>query len=210
MTRKFQNRLQSAKTFQPYNSTQNEKPLQASTMPVLINKYNQMIEYFNIIRDHLTQPEIKLNELRQFQRKISQDEDIYFITQDIASKIIYFIIEIAYDEEETEYEEKCEYLAQVLKDTTEIIRSGSYIKREELQRLRRKCQTDNNSPFFSNLSHITTTIVTEAIKLLFATTRTGLHPHWVSSDEEEEENNPESENEVSEEDNEANNLYLLD
>ena len=149
-------------------------------MPVLMNKYNQMIEYFNIIRDHLTQPEIKLNELRQLQRKISQDENIYFITQDIASKIIYFIIEIAYDEEETEYEEKCEYLAQALKDKTEIIRSGSYIKREELQRLRRKCQTDNNSPFFSNLSHITTTIVTEAIKLLFATTRAGLHPHWVS------------------------------
>ena len=180
-------------------------------MPVLINKYNQMIEYFNIIRDHLTQPEIKLNELRQLQRKISQDEDIYFITQDIASKIIYFIIEIAYDEEETEYEEKCEYLAQVLKDTTEIIRSDSYRdKREQLKRLRTQCQTDNDSPYFDNLGHITTCVVTEAIKLLFATTRAGLHPHWVSSDEEEEENNPDSENEVSEEDNEANNLYLLD
>ena len=74
------------------------KSFPTSTMPVLMNKYNQMLEYYNIIRDHLTEPEINLNELRQLQTKISQDEDIYFITQDITSKIIYYIIKTAYDE----------------------------------------------------------------------------------------------------------------
>ena len=174
-----------------------------------MNKYNQMIEYFNIIRDHLNKPTIDLNELGQLQTKVSQDEDIYFITQDIVSKIIYYIIETAYDELQVE---KYEYLENTLQETTNIIRSDSYRdKREQLKRLRTQCQTDNDSPYFDDLGHITTCVVTEAIKLLFATTRAGLHPHWVSSDEEEEEeNNQESEEEVSEEDNEANNLYSLD
>ena len=88
-----------------------------------------------------------------------------------------------------------------LKNVTDTIRSGSYNLQEELKRLRTKCQTDNDSPYFDDLGFITTCMVTEAIKLLYATTRAGLHPHWVSSDEEEE---------VSEEDNEANNLDSLD
>ena len=179
-------------------------------MPVLINKYNQMIEYYNIIRDHLNKPTIDLNEMKQLQTKISQDEDIYFITQDIISKMIYYIIETAYDE--LQYE-KYEYLEQTLESVTDIIRSGSYIKREELKRLRTKCQTDNDSPYFDDLGHITTCVVTEAIKLLFATTRAGLHPHWVSSDEEEEEEETEDQGDEdlhSNEDNEANNFYPLD
>ena len=45
----------------------------------------------------------------------------------------------------------------------------------------------DESPLFNTLMHITTTIVTEVIKLMFHTTRAGLHPHWISSDEEEEE-----------------------
>ena len=167
-----------------------------------------MIEYYNTIRDHLNKPVIDLNELRQLLTKISQDEEIYFIPQDIITKIIYYIIETSYDELQ---EEKHEYLEQTLKNVTDIIRSGSYNQREELRRLRTKCQTDNDSPYFDDLGFITTCVVTEAIKLLYATTRAGLHPHWVSSDEEEEEeNNQESEEEVSEEDNEANNLYSLD
>ena len=179
-------------------------------MPVLINKYNQMMEYYNLIRDHLNKPTIDLNEMKQLQTKISQDEDIYFITQDITSKLIYYIIETAYDE--LQYE-KYEYLEQTLKSVTDIIRSGSYIKREELKRLRTKCQTDNDSPYFNDLGHITTCAVTEAIKLLFATSRAGLHPHWVSSSEEEEddkETDNQQDNIDSEEDNEANNFQLLD
>ena len=52
-----------------------------------------MVEYYNIIRDHLNKPTIDLNELKQLQTKISQDESVYFITQDITSKLIYYIIE---------------------------------------------------------------------------------------------------------------------
>ena len=77
--------------------------------------------------------------------------------------------------------------------------------------LRKQCQTDNGSPYFDDLGHITTCAVTETIKLLFATTMAGLHPHWVSSsEEEEEETNDQQENIDSEEDNEANNFQLLD
>ena len=119
----------------------------------------------------------------------------------------YYIIETAYDE--LQYE-KYEYLEQTLKSVTNIIRSESPIKREELKRLRTKCQTDNDSPYFNDLGHITTCAVTEAIKLLFATTRAELHPHWVSSSEEEEETDTQQDNIDSEEDNEANNFQLLD
>ena len=158
-----------------------------------------MIEYFNILRDHLNKTTIDLNELGQLQTKVSQDEDIYFITQDIVSKIIYYIIETAYDELQVE---KYEYLENILQETTNIIRSDSYRdKREQLKRLRTQCQSDNDSPYFNDLGFITTCVVTEAIKLLYATTRAGLHPHWVSSDEEEEdEHNQEPEEEISEED----------
>ena len=50
-------------------------------MPVLTNKYNQMIEYFNKIKDELIKSEVNIGKLRQLQRQISQDKDIYFITQ---------------------------------------------------------------------------------------------------------------------------------
>ena len=176
-------------------------------MPVLINKYNQMMEHYNLIRDHLNKPTIDLNEMKQLQTKISQDEDIHFITQDITCKLIHYIIEAAYDE--LQYE-KYRYLEQTLQKTTKIIRSESHIKGEELKRLRTKCQTDNDSPYFNDLGHITTSAVTEAIKLLFATTTDGLHPHEVSSSEEEDETNDRQENIDSEEDNKANNLQLLD
>ena len=120
------------------------------------------------------------NELKHLQTRISQDGNIYFITQDITSKLIYYIIETAYDE--LQYE-KFEYLEKTLKNVTDIIQSGSYNQREELRRLRIKCQTDNDSHYFNDLGFITICVVTEAIKLLYATTRAGLHPHWISSDE---------------------------
>ena len=169
-------------------------------MPVLMNKYNEMLENFNIIRDILNKPTIDLNELRQLLTRVSQDENIYFITQDIMTKIIYYIIEMAHDE--LQYE-KYEYLEQTLKRVTDIIKSDSYNKKDELKRLRTRCQTDNESPYFDSLMHITTTVVTEAIKLLYYTTRAELHPHGISSDEE----NAGGEEELdSEEDNELNNF----
>ena len=208
MTRKFFDDSQQRHFILSTSSPVKKIFLQTITMPVLINKYNQLIEHYNIIRDHLNKPTIDLNELKHLQTRISQDENIYFITQDITSKLIYYIIETAYDE--LQYE-KYEYLEKTLKNVTDIIRSGSYNLQEELKRLRTKCQTDNDSPYFDDLGFITTCMVTEAIKLLYATTRAGLHPHWVSSDEEEEdEHNQEPEEEVSEEDNEANNLDSLD
>jgi hypothetical protein len=80
-------------------------------MPVLVNKYNEMVENFNIIRDILNKDEVDLNELRELQRRISLDEYMYFITQDIMTKIIYYIIEMAH--EELQYE-KYNYLEQTL------------------------------------------------------------------------------------------------
>ena len=169
-------------------------------MPVLMDKNNEMLENFNTIRDILNKPTIDLNELRQLLTRVSQNEDIFFITQDIMTKIIYYIIDMAYDE--LQYE-KYQYLEQTLKRVTDIIRSDSNNKKDELKSLRTKCQMDNESPYFDSLMHITTTVVTEAIKLLYYTTRAELHPHGISSDEE-------AENQDSEEDNEVNNFQLLD
>ena len=175
-------------------------------MPVLMDKNNEMVENFNTIRDILNKPTIDLNELRQLLTRVIQDENIFFITQDIMTKIIYYIIDMAYDE--LQYE-KYQYLEQTLKRVTDIIRSDSNNKKDELKRLRTKCQMDNESPYFDSLMHITTTVVTEAIKLLYYTTRAELHPHWISSDEEDA-GGEEAENQDSEEDNEANNFQLLD
>ena len=175
-------------------------------MPVLVDRNNEMLENFNTIRDILNRPTIDLNELRQLLTRVSQDENIFFITQDIMTKIIYYIIEMAYDE--LQYE-KYQYLERTLKRIIDIIKSTSNNKRDELKRLRIKCQTDNDSPYFDSLMHITTTVVTEAIKLLYYTTRAGLHPHWISSDEEDV-GGEEVKNQDSEEDNEANNFQLLD
>ena len=175
-------------------------------MPVLVDKNNEMLQNFNTIRDILNRPTIDLNELRQLLTRVSQDENIFFITQDITTKIIYYIIEMAYDELQFE---KYQYLEQTLKMITDILKSDSNNKRNELKRIRIKCQTDNDSPFFDSLMHITTTTVTEVIKLLYYTTRAELHPHWISSDEEDA-GGEEAENQDSEEDNEANNFQLLD
>ena len=109
-----------------------------------------------------------------FAHKI-QIEIIFFITLDIMTKIIYYIIEMAYDE--LQYE-KYQYLERTLKRIIDIIKSASNNKRDELKRLRIKCQTDNDSPYFDSLMHITTTVVTEAIKLLYYTTRAELSKCW--------------------------------
>ena len=57
-----------------------------------------MIEYFNIIKDQLAQSKVNIGKLRQLQRQISLDEDIDFITQDIVTKVIFYIIEVANDD----------------------------------------------------------------------------------------------------------------
>ena len=46
-----------------------------TTMPVLVNKYNEMLENFNTIRDILNKPTIDLNELRQLLTRVSQDKE---------------------------------------------------------------------------------------------------------------------------------------
>ena len=96
-------------------------------MPVLVDKNNEMLENFNTIRDILNKPTIDLNELRQLLTRVSQDENIFFITQDIMTKIIYYIIEMAYDE--LQYE-KYKYLEQTLKRVTDIIKSDSNNKKD--------------------------------------------------------------------------------
>ena len=120
---KLQTEIQSPKILQLYNFTNSQtKTLPTTTMPVLVDKNNEMLENFNTIRDILNKPTIDLNELRQLLTRVSQDENIFFITQDIMTKIIYYIIEMAYDE--LQYE-KYQYLEQTLKSVTDIIRSGS-------------------------------------------------------------------------------------
>lgn len=90
------------------------------------------------------------------------------------------------DDEHPQYE-KLEYLAQVLEDSTEIIRSSSLNKKAELIKLQ----------------------ITEVIKLLFLTTRAGLQPHWISSNEAEEDTQEEEEESQNREFRE-NDLNLLD
>ena len=137
-------------------------------MPVLSNKLNEMIELYNLIRDILDEPRLDLNKLNDLLRQITLRENINYITKAIVNKIIYYIIEIAHDEEGVLEFEKFSHLANTLEEMTEIIKKENINKKAELLRAWIRCQNDGgiHSPFFNNLKYITKQIIKETKRLL--------------------------------------------
>ena len=187
-------------------------------MPVPVNKYNTMIECYHNVRNLINRPAVDIRGLRNLLTQVQQmeEQNMHPITRDITERIIYYIIEMNYDEEENTCNDKMDMLAETLEKVTNVIRSGSILNKEaKLNEVWiEQGRLSEHEPDFDNLVDITRLITEATINLLFHTTRASLHPHWVSSDEEEEEDeNPEEDHDeirFSGEDNEANNLYWTD
>ena len=191
-----------------------------------MNKYNNMIEMYNNIRNLINRPSVNIQGLRNLLSKIQGEEEqnLHPITKDITERTIYYVIEINYDDDEETCNDKMDMLATNLDKITNVVRSGSILNKEEeiKQVWFKQGELTEHEPAFDNLVDITRLITEATINLLFNMTRASLHPHWISSDEEEEEEeeNPDYDhdeirfedenneaNNLPDEDNEANNLY---
>ena len=199
-------------------------------MPVLVNKYNKMVEMYNNIRNLINRPSVNTEGLRKLLSKIQGEEEqnLHPITKDITERIIYYVIEINSEDEEDTCNDKMDMLASNLDKITNVIRSGSVLNKEaEINNVWiEQGGLSEHEPNFDNLVHITRLTTDATINLLYHTTRESLYPHWISSDEEEEEEeetNPEDdydeiifldenneENNLQDETREENNLYWTD
>ena len=199
-------------------------------MPVSVNKYNKMVEMYNNIRNLINRPSVDTEGLRKLLSKVQGEEEqnLHPITKDITERIIYYVIEINSEDEEETCNDKMDMLASNLDKITNVIRSGSILnKKAEITKIWiEQGKLSEHEPDFNNLVHITELTADATINLLYHTTRASLHPHWISSDEEEEEElgpNPEDdydeiifldenneENNLQDEANEENNLYWTD
>jgi len=217
------------KHFKPFKSTQ-KKITSAPTMPVIMNKYNTMIEMYTNIRNLINRPQVDIRGLQNLLSKVQGEEEqnLHPITKDITQRTIYYIVEINFDDDEETRNDKMDMLASNLDKITNVVRSGSILNKEEeiKQVWFKQGELTEHEPAFDNLVDITRLITEATINLLYHTTRASLHPHWISSDEEEEEElgpNPEDDydeiiflddntedNNLPNETNEENNLYWTD
>ena len=171
---------------------------------------------YNNIRNLINRPSVNIEGLRKLLSKIQGEEEqnLHPITRDITERTIHYVIEINSEDEEDTCNDKMDMLASNLDKITNIVRSGSILNKEEeiKQVWFRQGELTELEPAFDNLVHITQLITEATINLLYHTTRESLHPHWISSDEEEEEElgpNPEDDHDeiiFLDENNEANNL----
>ena len=188
-----------------------------------------MIEMYTNIRNLINRPQVDIRGLRNLLNKIQGEEEqnLHPITKDITQRIIYYVIEINYDDSEETGNDKMDMLAENLDKVTNVVRSGSILNKEaEIKAVWiNQGKLSEHEPDFDNLVDITRLITEATINLLYHTTRASLHPHWISSDEEEEEEeeNPDYDhdeirfedenneaNNLPDEDNEANTLYWMD
>ena len=189
-----------------------------------------MIEMYTNIRNLINRPQVDIRGLQNLLSKVQGEEEqnLHPITKDITQRTIYYIVEINYDDNEETRNDKMDMLAKNLDKITNVIRAGSILNKEEeiKQVWFKQGDLTEHEPAFDNLVDITRLITEATINLLYHTTRASLHPHWISSDEEEEEElgpNPEDDydeiiflddntedNNLPNEYNEANNLYWTD
>ena len=95
-------------------------------MPVLVNKYNKMVEMYTNIRNLINRPSVDTEGLRKLLSKVQGEEEqnLHPITKDITERIIYYVIEINSEDEEETCNDKMDMLASNLDKITNIVRSG--------------------------------------------------------------------------------------
>ena len=189
-----------------------------------------MVEMYNNIRNLINRPSVDTEGLRKLLSKVQgeKEQNMHPITRDITERIIYYVIEINSEDEEDTCNDKMDMLATNLDKITNVIRSGPILNKDEKINAVwiNQGKLSEHEPEFDNLVDITKLITEATINLLYNTTRASLHPHWISSDEEEEEElgpNPEDdhdeiifpdeaneENNLQNDANEENNLYWTD
>ena len=186
-------------------------------MPVKTNKYNQMVEHFNIIRDQLDAPVPSMRKLTNYIEEARTDEDISYVTIDIISMTVYYIMDVVQTNHRHMRDQKLEYLSEILENVNNIIRSRSPTKKQDFRQVYTQCVIDNPESDYKDLAEITKTITEGAIKLLYYTRSEGLEPDLYSSDSDQEDEADTSNNEDSENSSEEgqpgeqeNDLYLPD
>ena len=103
-----------------------------TAIPVPTNKYNKMIEMYNNIRNLINRPNVDIRGLRNLLSKVQGEEEqnLHPITKDITERIIYYVIEINYDDDEETCNDKMDMLAENLDKVTNVVRSGSILNKE--------------------------------------------------------------------------------
>ena len=103
-------------------------------MPVPVSKYNQMMEHYNNVRNLINRPAVNIGELRNLLTCVQQmgEQNLHPITKDITERIIYYIIEVNYDNNEEICNDKMDLLAEALEKVTNVMKSGSYNKETDL------------------------------------------------------------------------------
>ena len=94
--------------------TKSENHFKTTTMPVPTNKYNKMIKMYTNIRNLINRPHVDIRGLQNLLSKVQGEEEqnLHPITKDITERIVYYIIEVNYDDDAVVCNDKMDMLAE--------------------------------------------------------------------------------------------------
>ena len=158
------------------------------TMSRQVDTHIQMANYFSRIEDLINRPEVDRRGLRDLLWQIQwEPQNIHPITKDICEQIIYYITEVADDDESEAYNENMDFLSETLEEVPKIILSESTHKKVDLLNLYMdKESRTEQEPQHNDLINIVRKIIQSAINLLFKTTRARTQPLAASQNEEDQ------------------------
>ena len=148
-----------------------------------------MANYFSRIGDLINRPEVDRRGLRDLLWQVQWEpvQNLHPITKEICEQVIYYITEVADDDESETYNENMDFLSETLEDVPKIILSESTHKRVDLLYLYMdKERRTEQEPQHNNLINIVRKIIQAAINFLFKTTRAGTQLPAASQNEGED------------------------
>ena len=158
-----------------------------------MDKHIQMANYFNRIGDLINRPEVDRRGLRDLLWQIQREpvRNIHPVTKEIWEQVIYYITEVADDDESETYNENMDFLSETLEEVPKIILSESTHKKVDLLNLYiDKERRTEQEPQHNNLINIIRKIIQAAINLLFKNTRASTHTHRIFPEGEEDQEVP--------------------
>ena len=153
-----------------------------------MDTHRQMANYFSRIKDLINRPEVDRRGLRDLLWQIQwEPQNIHPITKDICEQVIYYITEVADDDESEAYNENMDFLSETLEEVPKIILSESTHKKVDLLNLYMDTERrTEQEPQHNDLINIVRKIIQATINLLFKTTRAGTQPLAASQNEEDQ------------------------
>ena len=143
------------------------------TMSRQVDTHIQMANYFSRIEDLINRPEVDRRGLRDLLWQIQwEPQNIHPITKDICEQVIYYITEVADDDESEAYNENMDFLSETLDEVPKVILSDSTHKKVDLLNLYMDTERrTEQEPQHNDLINIVRKIIQAAINLLFKTIR---------------------------------------